>query len=265
MAPGPVAIITLSEKGLAAARALSGPLGAKLFFPSALGGASSEDESPYDGKTAELLKNIYELFRGFIMIMPLGAAVRLVAPHLSSKVTDPAVVVVDVLGRWAIAALGGHEGGANNLALEVSNIIFSDAVITTSTEAEKDIIVGIGARKGVEAHHIVKAVVGSLKEMGISIERVRLIATAEVKSREEGILQASRDLGVPLKIIGMHQIADFPLPARESAVVRKHVGVGGVCEPAALLAGRNAVLIMQKKNFRTLSLAVARERCWSSE
>src|SRR5258708_39992869 len=55
---------------------------------------------------------------GLVLLLATGAAVRLVAPLLSDKRTDPAVVCVDEAGRYAIALCGGHAGGAHGVAPE---------------------------------------------------------------------------------------------------------------------------------------------------
>ena len=85
----------------------------------------------------DLTEQIFASYTGLVYIAPTGVVVRAIAPLLRHKTTDPAVVVVDVGGRWAVSLLSGHEGGANELAVTVANILGAEPVVSTTTEAVK--------------------------------------------------------------------------------------------------------------------------------
>jgi cobalt-precorrin 5A hydrolase len=89
------------------------------------------------GSIVELTGCIFDKHGGLVYIAPCGVVVRALAPNLKNKFQDPAVVVVDVGARWAISLLSGHEGGANDLAVAVGNVLAAEPVISTTTEALK--------------------------------------------------------------------------------------------------------------------------------
>jgi cobalt-precorrin 5A hydrolase/precorrin-3B C17-methyltransferase len=70
-----------------------------------------------------------------VCFLATGATVRLLAPLLGDKSTDPGVVCVDEASRFAVALLGGHGGGANELAGQVADALGATAVVTTATDA----------------------------------------------------------------------------------------------------------------------------------
>ena len=67
--------------------------------------------------------------------LALGATTRIIAPLLASKRTDPGVVVIDDAGRFVVPLVGGHSGGANDLARRIADGLGATAVITTATDA----------------------------------------------------------------------------------------------------------------------------------
>ncbi|GAA1823745.1 precorrin-3B C(17)-methyltransferase [Planosporangium flavigriseum] len=102
---------------------------------SRLAAAWPEETTIYDGPVADQIRDSWPRSRALVCFLATGATVRLVAPLLRDKHSDPAVVCVDESGRFAVALLGGHGGGANDLAARVSAVLGAQPVVTTATDA----------------------------------------------------------------------------------------------------------------------------------
>ena len=89
----------------------------------------------YDGPAAAALPRAWGECDALICFLATGATIRLLAPLLASKHSDPAVVCVDEASRHAIALLGGHASGANALATRVAAVLGADPVLSTATDA----------------------------------------------------------------------------------------------------------------------------------
>ncbi|OEJ27500.1 precorrin-3B C(17)-methyltransferase [Streptomyces agglomeratus] len=89
----------------------------------------------YDGPVREAVGRAFAECDQLVCFLATGAVVRLVAPLLSDKGSDPGVVCVDEAQRHAVSLVGGHGGGANELALAVSGVLGCAPVITTATDA----------------------------------------------------------------------------------------------------------------------------------
>jgi cobalt-precorrin 5A hydrolase len=226
------------------------------------GRLDSEPDSPFAERFAtisDLTASLFPVCRGLVYAAPCGVVVRAIAPLVKSKFEDPAVVVLDAGGRWAVSLLSGHEGGANDLAIRIANLTGAEPVVTTTTEALKSVIVGIGCRRGTSAERIIAAVREALEEAGIALEEVRLLASASIKADEAGLLAAAETLDVPIRFLSGAEIRNSPREFSHSDFVAEKVDLPAVAEPAALLAGRKTRFICGKKTYNGITIALARE------
>lgn len=147
-----IAVVSITRHGIALAGHVIAALpGARLFAPEKFA-AEAEAAAPgaascYAGKTAEQIPILFSNFDGIVAIVSLGAMVRLVAPYLVRKESDPGVVVIDEAGRFVIPMLSGHLGGANALAGVLAQALDATPVLTTASDARQTLAVDLLGRE----------------------------------------------------------------------------------------------------------------------
>lgn len=124
------AVIYITDKGLKLAESLKG------LYPD----ARTEKFS------AGAVHELWSEHKNLIFVMAAGIVVRTIAPLVKDKKTDPAVVVLDEKGRFAISLLSGHLGGANRLAGAIAGFLGGEAVITTASDVNGMTSIDIWAR-----------------------------------------------------------------------------------------------------------------------
>ncbi len=87
----------------------------------------------FDLPVRPLVGRLFGEYENLVLMMPVGAAVRLLAAQIGDKHTDAAVVCVDDGGRFAVSLLSGHVGGADALAERVADAIGATAVVTSAS------------------------------------------------------------------------------------------------------------------------------------
>ncbi len=131
-----IAIIAITRNGARLGTQLREGLGnGELYVLQKFAGQAGKGAIPFAGELKGLVAELWPLFDGFVFIMATGIVVRMVAPHLVAKDVDPAVVVMDDAGKFAVSLLAGHLGGANELACRCAFITGAREVITTATDA----------------------------------------------------------------------------------------------------------------------------------
>ena len=118
-------------------RSLSARTGGVVCLSATEPGRAVGARLPYrhvHGDVGANLRHLWADVEAFVVVLAVGATVRLVAPLLTDKATDPAVVCVDDAGRFAVAVCGGHAGGGNALAVAVARLLGAEPVVTTATD-----------------------------------------------------------------------------------------------------------------------------------
>jgi len=131
-----IAIIAITRNGAKlGAQMKEGFARADLFVLQKYAGAAGKKAIPFIGELKALVRKLWSETDGFVFIMATGIVVRMIAPLLEAKDKDPAVVVMDDTGKFAISLLSGHLGGANELACRCAFLTGAREVITTATDA----------------------------------------------------------------------------------------------------------------------------------
>lgn len=131
-----IAVLAITRNGAQLGKKLRENLaGAELHVSSRYAGQAGKERVIFEpAELKEQLARLWHDVDGFVMIMAAGIVVRMIAPLLESKQSDPAVVIMDDAGRFAISLLSGHLGGANELAERCAFITGARPVITTATD-----------------------------------------------------------------------------------------------------------------------------------
>lgn len=213
----------------------------------------------------ELTGRLFDMVEAIVFIGACAIAVRAVAPLVKSKLTDPAVVACDETGRFSVSLLAGHAGGANSLAEQIAALTGATPVITTAsdshnilggTEQPRNLVLGIGCRRGLSAENIERSATILLWDKKIPLLRICEIASIDLKQNEEGLLGFAKAHKLPLRFFTAAELAKAPGVFSSSERVLRAVGADNVCERAAALCGGKGRLIMRKTAKDGVTIAV---------
>ena len=112
-----------------------------LFAPSKF--SDSRQINWYDEPTSKKIIQLFKNNNAIICIFSLGAVIRLIAPYLKDKKTDPAVIVIDDKANFVISVLSGHLGGANELTNIIAEKLNAVPIVTTAADVNKTIAVDL--------------------------------------------------------------------------------------------------------------------------
>jgi cobalt-precorrin 5A hydrolase len=124
----------------------------------------------------------------------------------------------------------------------------------------RNIVVGLGARKVSSQESIIEAINAALKRIDLPASRVNSFATVDIKRNSPPLIGAVETFGLPLEFLSVDALRSLSHKdlSPDSKMVQERIGVGGVCERAALIAaGKNSKLILKKTKLNGVTVAVA--------
>ncbi|CAG0989123.1 cobalt-precorrin 5A hydrolase [Methanosarcinales archaeon] len=142
--------------------------------------------------------------------------------------------------------------------LEVLDIKGPKIVIVeddVSVLKRKGLVVGIGTNRGVRKSEVIEAINTALLELDARIEDVNYFASAMIKENEKGIIDAAASFGKELRFVSHDVINSIHAPTPSRA---KSLGLNGVCEPAALALSEEKKLLLKKRIYGNVTIAIAR-------
>lgn len=256
-----------------------------------------------------IFSDLFRSYKVIIAVMSVGIVVRSIAPLITDKWKDPAVIVISPDGKFAIPLLGGHhganmivkklesigiipvistatecmgrpsvEGIAENLKRTIINTDSTRTVNNSLLDADIPIItvshpaiviadegvsvlirngiysVGIGCRRGTDEEEITLSIANALNENGINPCDVTAYATTRLKSHETSLISAIQKSRGNLIFLDDIILQKYRTDNYSGAEM---IGLPGVAEPAALAISKNKELIMTKRIYGRVTIAIA--------
>ena len=174
--PESIALFCLTPGGVRLAKRLAAMLPLTCYTSEAL---QEEGFIPFNGGFASAAREAFSSFSALIFIGATGIAVRVLAPLVNDKLSDPAVVVIDERARHVISLLSGHAGGANALTRYLAGMLDADPVITTATDVNELAALDTLAFQLNARMTDFRATVKTVNQMLVSGKRVGLWCDAE--------------------------------------------------------------------------------------
>src|SRR5690606_37626558 len=118
-----IAVIAITKHGIEIARRIKQKMPEVEIYVPAKHSDGGTDVNWFSEQSTQLVSELFKTHNALICIFSLGAVIRMIAPHLVDKKSDPAVIVLDDRANHVISALSGHLCGANALARHISSFL----------------------------------------------------------------------------------------------------------------------------------------------
>lgn len=152
--------------------------------------------------------------------------------------TNIAIENPGAIKEISAAALNGREVG-----VMITERTIKPPFPVTLTLRPRTLAVGIGCKRGISSDALEKGLCQFLTSCGVSLLSVEAFATIDLKKDETALIYLSEKYRIPLITYTEEELRAVPGAFSESKWVEKTVGVGTVCERAAVLRTGGRLLV----------------------
>jgi cobalt-precorrin 5A hydrolase len=140
-----IAVAAITKHGISIARKIKEMMPeVDIYAPAKHADSDAIEVNYFAEQTTQKIAKLFKSYDALVCIFSLGATIRIIAPLLADKKSDPAVLVIDDKANFVISTLSGHIGGANELTQKIASFFpNSQAVITTAADVNKTISVDL--------------------------------------------------------------------------------------------------------------------------
>jgi len=257
----PLAAIAATPRGAQKLQFLAQGSGATLWVPETL--ANFAGARPYSGSLREHLASLWPEHKGFIFCLAAGAVVRLIAPLLTHKSQDPAVVVVDEVGRFVISLCSGHQGGADRLTRLLAHQLEATPIITGAAAGAGPSgidILGLpyGWQQGEGNWNEVSSIIARREPVQVIQEAGSTLWQQQVQEHPFHIQTAERNQGQPSSFQAKIWIS--PCERSSSGVAPQDLQGSLACAPNGSAASLSTKIPMVQWHPRVLWIGIGCER-----
>ena len=329
-----IAVISLTENGRLLSEHIASNVGAEHSATRYCYSEHSDGNCITFISLRGLIGKLFMRYDALVFVCAVGIAVRVCAPCIISKMSDPAVLAVDDGGNFAVSVLSGHLGGANTLTRQIADIVGAVPVITTATDARgmfspdifakanrlvicdmtaakkvaaamlngdtvgvrcsyphsplpdgmteadsgsigicisadpdetpfdvtlkllpKNIIVGVGCKRGTPCERIEAHIERVFAENGLDTRRISGLATIDIKAGEAGLKRFCKKYSLPLFTFTADELMGVQGEFSSSDFVKDTTGADNVCERAAVCAGGQLTVPKTAENGITAAVS----------
>ncbi len=126
----------------------------------------------------------------------------------------------------------------------------------------QNLVMGIGCRRGVELDQLQTAIQQVIAQYHLSPASISALATIDFKTGEPGLQLMAQKMELPLIGVSKDQIMALEGTYTPSHWVYENIGVGGVCEPAALIVASRGYLMVPKQKIGPVTISIAMAKSW---